>query len=118
MLSPSHSSFYLLLEACAVPVQEAIYVQDLRLRHSVLVLECFRAQCTHQHMLLELWADILNGLEVPVAQPRCQRLLSCSQQVLQASSRPHQLRNSASCSAHWHISQRSMQSRLLKPANS
>lgn len=66
VLSTSHSSLHLILEACAVPVQKPVYVQDLGLLQAVLALECFRPQGTHQHMLLELWADVLDCLQVPV----------------------------------------------------
>lgn len=79
VLGTCSSLLHLLLEACAVPVQQAVEVQDLRLWQLVFVLERFWAQRTHQHMLFKLWADVLDGLQVPVTKARCQSLL-CSTQ--------------------------------------
>lgn len=83
VLSASNSCCHLLLEACAVSVQQPVHVQDLRLRQPVLVLERLRTKGTHQHMLLKLWADVLDGLQVPITQPRGEGLFSSPQQVLQ-----------------------------------
>lgn len=60
VLSTTCGSQHLLLEACAVAVQEPVYVQYLRLWQLVLVLEGLWPQGSHEHVLLEFWADVLD----------------------------------------------------------